>query len=335
MDKKQIILIVGAIAAVFGLYFVLQKRDAVVQLPQIGQVGSAPGPDTTGTELAFKSNIFSTYAQLLKDQFAQTQQTARTTLQSDLEKTRIQAGVSIAGINDAGQTSRLNISDAGQTARAKIFADADVASAGQRSAAELERLKMLDQIAQRSGNQANTNAILQGLLKALGSLSGGGRSSGGGGASGGGGQPQQGQQGQQGQGRQNPYRTPPFVPQPNTGNYFPSSFPDMFGQYPQPNLPGFGADDFYNPFADFFDPFFDPLPDNYPIDGGGIDADPILSLPGDPGYIDPDSDWGGFDYGEFFGFGGGGGGGFDGFGDTGSAGYGFDYYPDFFYEENA
>ena len=305
--NKQVLYIAGAIAAVLGLYFITTRRDAIVQLPQIGQVATAPGPDTTGAELGFKANIFSTYTDYLSKLAAGEQQTARVKLQSDLESNRIAAGTTAATLREQGQTERQRLSEQAQTDRAKIFADADVATVGQRSAAELQRLQIQDQLARRQISAQSQSNALNAILRALGQL---GRGSGSGSGSGSGGnQPTQQRRRQGGYtigypGGIGPILTPPFNP-----------------DYPSINLPGFGIDDFFNPFADYYDPFYGNgsggegiprLGDDFSTD---LDYDPYSGF---SGYVDTYGGGGG--YVDTYG----GGGGFDP--------YGGDYYDAAFFD---
>lgn len=293
MDNKQLIYIVGAIAAVLGLYFLLTRRDTVVQLPQVGQVATAPGQDTLPQELAFKSTIFSTYADYLKSETAAQQRTRQLETQANVELARIQSGTTNNANTLASNLELQRIREQGQTDRARIFADADVASAGQRSQSELARLAQQQELANRQMNQQRNRDILNGILGALGALTGnrnqqqqrGGSSGGGSGGSG-----------------QQP-GTPPFNPNARTNRNVPvprGVNPILFDPGYMPELPGFdptdfgfGYDDWYNPFG-WFD-YYDNLP--------GYSDEPIITFPDDPGYSnDPTF---GEDFWEVFGSGGG------------------------------
>jgi hypothetical protein len=187
---------------------------------------------------------------------------------------------------------RQRLAESGQTERAKIFADADVATAGQRSAAQLAAIAAQDAASRRNANAQNTSSILGALTRALGQLAGGRSQSGQG----------------SGQGN-NPYGTPPFnpnrtrysgAPTPNIGpilfdpGYVPSypDIPDFFGSF----------DNFFNPFSDVYDPFSGGSSDIYSSDPTitfgseyGFGEDYFLSNPFGGGYYPSDNygDYGG------------------------------------------
>lgn len=244
MDKKQLVLIGGAIAAILGLYFILNRRDAIVQVPQIGRVGTAPGTDTTPQELAFKANVFSTYADYLKAETAANQRTLQLRTQASIESERIAAGISTRQLAEAGQTER-----------ARIFADADVATAGQRSQSELARLTQQNELANRALNQQRNRDIINAALGALSALTGTNR--------------QQPQRGGSSSGGGIP-SSPPFNPNSRRPNY---RVPVPAGINPILFDPG------YNPQF----PAFDPFGEDYGFGFGFGNYDPFWTPPGESG----------------------------------------------------
>ena len=274
MDKKQLVIIAGAVAAIVGLYFLLTRRDTVVQLPQVAGVGTAPGQDTTPQELGFKANVFSTYADFLKSQNAAEQRTRQLMTQSDVELARIEASKDV----NASNLELQRIREAGQTERAQIFANADVVTSGQRSQSDLARLAQQSEMANRAYAQQRNQSILQGILGALGALTGN-------------------QQRQQGSGSgSGGYGTPPFNPNANARAYgrvpiprgvnpilFDPGFTPAFPAF-DPGAFGFSTNDFlaydewYNPFASGND---------YGYGGDFAFSDyPDFSFEGDTGYSD-------------------------------------------------
>lgn len=270
MEQKQVIYIVGAIAAVLGLYFILTRRDTVVQLPQVGQVATAPGQDTLPQELAFKSTIFSTYADYLKSETAAQQRTRQLETQANVELSRIQAGSTNNATTLASQLELQRLREQGQTDRARIFADADVASAGQRSQSDLARLAQQQEQFNRQASQQRNRDILNGILGALGALTGNRNQQ----------QPQRSGGGSGGSGQ--PGTTPPFNPNARTNRNVPVPRvnPILFDPGYYPNLPGFDPSDFGFGYDDLYNPFG--YGDNYP----GYSDDPVITFPDDPFYSD-------------------------------------------------
>lgn len=215
MDRQRTLLYAGiAVAAVVILVLLARRQTAIVQAPQIGRVGTAPGPDTTGAELAFKSNIFGTYASYLK---------AKDTNATSLEKARISAGTQGKTIDASLEAARLR--EAGQTDRTRILAETNQFAAA--NAYDLKR---------REQNAQNTANILRAITNALGSLAGVSRGGNSGGSGGGvpgypsptgpsptPSRPQRGATGGSGAGSF-PFGTPPFLPSGYGGPLFPGGY---------------------------------------------------------------------------------------------------------------
>lgn len=214
MDRQRTLLIAGvAVAAVVILILLARRQTAIVQSPQVGRVGTAPGPDTTGAELAFKSNIFGTYASYLKAKDANT---------TSLEKARISAGTQSQSIAASLEAARLR--EQGLTDRTRTLAETN-----QFAAANAYDLKRREQSA------ANTANILRAITNALGSLAGvqrGGSSGGSGGGVPGYPSPTTPSQtparrpnnGSGSSGGSFPFGTPPFLPSGYGGPLFPGGY---------------------------------------------------------------------------------------------------------------
>lgn len=259
--NKNNLYIIGAIAAIAGLFLIYRKRDAIVQSPQIGQIGTAPGPDTTVPELAFKSNIFSTYADVIKGQGLN---------QSKLELAKLQSGIEGQRINSQFELGKLRETET--TKRTDILANSQYALA-------LEQQRTIRN-QQASNNAANILKAIGSLFSNVASARQAGQMPGSSGGSSGSSIPSYPVPARNPANR-NPsdvFRTPPILPDGRSYNGFPSGYnPNVF--FDSSGFT-FGDFNFGDPFSNV--PYFgDYLPDNSnpyagSLGGGWFSDFPVL-----------------------------------------------------------